>query len=703
MRLICKYICAFTICIISTLGATAQGYRVIDVCQDLYDLTARTNPRLDANNNNCALVKVCMPSAKHVVFQEAIGNVNYIPGMYEVYISENTSRLNYSMNGGNIVGVIDFDKYNMPIKGQSVYKVTLSALQNTPTKNLVKITSNISGAVVCIDDQPVGQTPITLAGVSNGIHNLSVLNTLGYDIEDQKIQVVNGAANIHLELLETPINEVDVAWATPGGDSSGWYWTIYKKNKENDKLGLSDITGKVMVPCEYDWLYPDIQNGLFVVGNNNKKGLYDSNQGLVVPCEYDRIITGGYDKSTSFSVRKDGKYGYINRKGEIIIPLRFSSVSRFPDQTSGLVVASSGDYCAIYDQYGNNIVPYRQATQCDFSEGMSVGYYGKSHNIQYFIMDRYGKETRLPDVEYIDGFMMCRFRSGRLPVMNKDNKWGYIDTQGKLLVPYIYDEVEEYYGDCARVATHHDDGTVTYKYLDVDGNVLYDNLTFAKGEFSKMLSTIKENLNLSSKDVSDACRGEVMYDAINNQYIIRVASYGSEDSYFVIFNTEKCCFGLADKKGEEKLPFRYDKIQVLPYYSSSGGADCIIATRNRESEVFDLQFNYMFSIPENITIWDYKDDIVQIFDEESCTYGYTDKAGNILSDCIYSAKGIEWFLRGNAISEGKALLVVGDRFGFIDSKGIVVVPIKYTCAIPFNNGVCFVRDDNGRWEQLSLK
>lgn len=701
MRLICKYICAFTICIMSNLGVRAQGYRVIDVCQDIYDLTARTNPRLDANNNNCALVKVCMPSAKHVLFDEAVGKVNYIPGMYEVYIPENTSRINYSMNDGNIVGVIDFDKYNLTIKGQSVYKVTLSTMQGVPTNNLVKITSNISGVVVCIDNEPVGQTPITLAGVSNGIHHISVLNTLGYDIEDQQIQVVNGAANIHLELVETPINEIDLEWATPGGDSSGWYWTIYKTIKENDKRGLNDITGRVMVPCEYDWLYPDIQNGFFVVANNKKKGLYDSNQGLVVPCEYDNIITGGYDKSPSFAVRKDGNSGYINRKGEIIIPLRYSSVSRFPDPNSGLVVASNGDYCAIYDQYGNNIVPSRQATQCDFVDGMSVGYYGERPNRQYFIMDKYGKETRLPDVKFIDGFMMCEFKSGRLPVMNTESKWGYIDTKGNLIVPYIYDEAEEYSGDCTRVGTRLEDGAVIYKYLDVDGNVLYDNLTLAKDKFSKMLGAIKENLNLSNEDVRKACYGEVMYDANNNRYIIRVNSYDSEDSYFVIFNTEKCCFGLANNKGEEKLSFRYDKIEILPFYSN--GADCILATRNRESEVFDLKFNYMFSIPENITIWDYKDSIVQIYDKESRTYGYTDKVGNILSDCIYSAKGIEWFLCGNAISEGKALLVVGDRFGFIDSKGKVIVPIKYTCAIPFNNGVCFVRDDNGRWKRLSIK
>ena len=43
----------------SNLGVRAQGYRVIDACQDIYDLTARTNPRLDANNNNYIYVCSC--------------------------------------------------------------------------------------------------------------------------------------------------------------------------------------------------------------------------------------------------------------------------------------------------------------------------------------------------------------------------------------------------------------------------------------------------------------------------------------------------------------------------------------------------------------------------------------------------------------------------------------------------------------------
>ena len=49
------------------------------------DLTARINPRLDGNDEPCALIKVIVPSVEGIQFEGwVIGNVAYRPGEYQI-------------------------------------------------------------------------------------------------------------------------------------------------------------------------------------------------------------------------------------------------------------------------------------------------------------------------------------------------------------------------------------------------------------------------------------------------------------------------------------------------------------------------------------------------------------------------------------------------------------------------------------------
>ena len=52
------------------------------------------------------------------------------------------------------------------------------------------------------------------------------------------------------------------------------------------------------------------------------------------------------------------------------------------------------------------------------------------------------------------------------------------------------------------------------------------------------------------------------------------------------------------------------------------------------------------------------------------------------------------------ISEGYAVVSMGDRFGFIDNKGKFAVPLEYTVVTPFINGVAYGRQQNGKWVKL---
>ena len=69
-------------------------------------------------------------------------------------------------------------------------------------------------------------------------------------------------------------------------------------------------------------VYPS--NKLFVKVENNKYGFTDSNGNIVVDYKYDKAYE--FNEYGFASVRKDGKWGAINDKGEEVAPLDYEII-----------------------------------------------------------------------------------------------------------------------------------------------------------------------------------------------------------------------------------------------------------------------------------------------------------------------------------------------------------------------------------------
>ncbi len=66
--------------------------------------------------------------------------------------------------------------------------------------------------------------------------------------------------------------------------------------------------------------------------------------------------------------------------------------------------------------------------------------------------------------------------------------------------------------------------------------------------------------------------------------------------------------------------------------------------------------------------------------ERNGKYGFIDKAGNEVIPCQYEKAGV--------FSDGRAWIRVGDKYGYIDPSGqVVVIPCKYDEADSFYEGV----------------
>lgn len=113
----------------------------------------------------------------------------------------------------------------------------------------------------------------------------------------------------------------------------------------NDKAGFVDIYGETITPLVYDSQYTnDFSEGVCVVYKDNKAGIIDLTGELIVPCIYEKLEN--CKNGLILATNSDGQKGYINKKGEIVIP--FGKYYFCYNFNEGYAVVTSSEYGHVY-------------------------------------------------------------------------------------------------------------------------------------------------------------------------------------------------------------------------------------------------------------------------------------------------------------------------------------------------------------------
>ena len=165
------------------------------------------------------------------------------------------------------------------------------------------------------------------------------------------------------------------------------------QNLADKRHGFKDKnTGEMVIPCAYYmvWNYSEHIEGLAKVAKNTtpsggvratlKYGFIDKNGKEVVPLKYDEIYQfSEYFKDWAM-IRLNGKYGFINKLGNEVIPAKFSN-SKFIF-SEGLAVVIVNNKYGFMDKSGKELISCRYEYAENFSNGLSrVKYGGKDGHI----------------------------------------------------------------------------------------------------------------------------------------------------------------------------------------------------------------------------------------------------------------------------------------------------------------------------------
>jgi hypothetical protein len=341
---------------------------------------------------------------------------------------------------------------------------------------------------------------------------------------------------------------------------------------QNGKSGFINKTGEIKIPLKYDILSDFNLEGLFYVNNNGLIGCIDTSGNEVIPIIYSQLeqSSNGYSFSTS-----NGVCGFINYDGEYKKPSNYIPSEVVCIDDSYLVIEKSGKK-GVIDYNGNVIIPIKfDYIDIDTKAGHAiVGFKSNQYTNGMGSLIEAGywnlQGEQITEFKYnlscIEGCESRKFSEGMARVRIKQDKYGFIDTNGREIVVPKYDWVDNFYEGRSRVSLNRKEG-----FIDKTGKEItplkYDRVyNFGKNGLA-LVQIIDQNHNYLSGFINKEGNEitEIKYD-IDYDFTLATFNYNyTSENYFrtmqyIMHNGKK---GLIDNKGNIILPIEYDFIRYL--------------------------------------------------------------------------------------------------------------------------------------------
>lgn len=235
------------------------------------------------------------------------------------------------------------------------------------------------------------------------------------------------------------------ALATTGG--GGAPLMAMAKLSEGGLWGYIDPTGAFAIPPQYERCEPFTPDGLasikvddayaFIGPNGERLATRVGNFSLMSVLGFG--VVGFEEGLVPVDV---GGLGFMDTKGELVIPARYSWVSSFDD---GLAAARGPDGFVVLDPKGNEtpVVAGDLVELRRFSEGMAPF---RTKKKRFGFIDRSGRVAIEPRFRQVG-----HFSEGVAWARNDDKRVGYIDPAGNWVVQPIYQAAEPHSDGLGRV------------------------------------------------------------------------------------------------------------------------------------------------------------------------------------------------------------------------------------------------------------
>lgn len=388
---------------------------------------------------------------------------------------------------------------------------------------------------------------------------------------------------------------------------------IIDNSPKNESLKEEDQEAKGLDIEKFDWV-DEQQEGLSRIVISDKFGFINQKNELVIPPVYD--FANRFYNGFSLAM-KNGKWGYLDKDGIAITAFKYKEGRNFSEGRAAVAqnmaptniedYDRSGDEFSIsigsgydwgfIDENGNEITPIKYRFDASFNNGIAVidyccgefydaiinkngteiisKFFTPNHPVfseeygtimsyddeEWKLINKWG-ETVLNCEEYLS---LGRVSEGIFYARNENEKYGFLDLTGRVIIPFIYDDAGDFSNNLAPVLKNDKWG-----FIDRNNNEIIP-FTFEKcRSFKAGLAECQKNDYWGVINTSGGVIVEFEYE------------YGdiSEEGYVVVHRKGKS--GLLNREGDVIIPLKYERVE-FPHCGLS------LVSLNKEYGFLDLE------------------------------------------------------------------------------------------------------------------
>lgn len=377
------------------------------------------------------------------------------------------------------------------------------------------------------------------------------------------------------------------------------------------------------------------------------------------------------------AVRKDGRFGYIDTKGNKVIDYYFDQAYAF-----------NGKYAIIIRNDGYNIIDKSGVTQ--FEDDLEYLYFDIETGYLWYVKDELlglmktngdiiveAKYELTNEDDYSSSLESFSFFQEGLARVVKNGKFGYIDKTGEVIIDFDYEDAGHFSQGLAYYANS--DGK--YGYINKKGEIVISPKYDYAEEF---------NFNKQAIVADITTEFDYIYSLINKEgedIITGLSDIEDHHEIYVVIKDEKCY--LMNTKGKSISDDTFDDFAEI-------GNFILLAVLNDEYD------------PTKITAFKLNGDVYYEFTEEEVSgenlanfYSIDDKFYVLLkpdtgSKVILKLKNDTWEFEADNIIDIVNQLVIterNDEFGVRTFKDDLVIDYLYDDIMPYDDGYFIARLD----------
>ena len=479
---------------------------------------------------------------------------------------------------------------------------------------------------------------------------------------NDKVGVVNKSGEVLVDPTYEQIyipNQAEDVFICISGDGS---YRIFDSHRKELLKEFSEVTPLMIAEERLE-----MEKQVLCYKEGEKYGLIDLSGNILTEAIYEKIESLK-NKPGSILVKKDGLYGVLNSKGEIIIPEKYDSIK-------------SDEYCSEIDGYAKTGYIISQKTKT----GVIFGYVDYTGKI--LVKPKYESISRALEYQDEDIFL----------VVMENGKKGVIKNK-KSIIKNNYQEINYY--DTSNIFIMEKNGK--YGFFNSEGKEILEtkytsysiagNYIFVKKDETSQLFDVHGNLVNSNnyKSIIETenpayfiAEDEAGYDSIISKDI------QIDDKYTNISYAFDNFFIFTNEAGKSGVLNVYTGIEIEPEYDSillTGTVNALEAKKGTTVDIYSRNIEKILTMEDGIVENIGKDYLVVHSKKEM---QYLNKDGEIISNT-------------EVYPDLKLYSIQKDgKWGFADSEGKIVLECTYDIVTELNEyGFAGIYKD-GKWGVVS--